>query len=143
MSLLICLGGISLALSKQQSISGEFSRVERPTHLNVEQLQKLSKTITVKISAPELLGSGTLLQHQGKIYTVITNAHVLRAAQPPYQIQTPDGRVYQATVLQIAELQQNDLAVLQFRSPDIVYPVAKFQMRLICELGMRCLWVDL
>jgi S1-C subfamily serine protease len=122
--LLICLGGVSLALSKQQSISGEFSRVVRPNHLDVEQLQKLAKTITVKISALELLGSGTLLQRQGEIYTVITNAHVLRAAKPPYQIQTPDGRVYQATVLQIAELQQNDLAVLQFGSPDIVYPVA-------------------
>lgn len=124
MCLLICLGGVSLALSKQQSISVEFSRVVRPTPLSVEQLQKLAKTITVKIAAPELLGSGTLLQRQREIYTVITNAHVLRAGKSPYQIQTPDGRVYQATVLQIAELQQNDLAVLQFRSPDMVYPVA-------------------
>jgi S1-C subfamily serine protease len=123
--LLICLGGVSLALSKQQSISGEFSRLERsPTQLSVEQLQKLAKNITVKILASELLGSGTLLQRQGEIYTVITNAHVLRAAKPLYQIQTSDGRVYQATVLQLAKFQQNDLAVLQFRSPDIVYSVA-------------------
>jgi hypothetical protein len=122
--LLICLGGVSLALSKQQGISSESTRVERPNRLSVEQLQKLAQTITVKITAPELLGSGTLLQRQGQIYTVLTNAHVLRAAQTPYQIQTPDGRVYQATVLQIPKLQQDDLAVLQFRSPNIVYPVA-------------------
>ncbi|MBL1201498.1 MAG: trypsin-like peptidase domain-containing protein [Nostoc sp. GBBB01] len=95
-----------------------------PTQLSVEQLQKLAKNITVKILASELLGSGTLLQRQGEIYTVITNAHVLRAAKPLYQIQTSDGRVYQATVLQLAKFQQNDLAVLQFRSPDIVYSVA-------------------
>ncbi|WP_427162720.1 S1 family peptidase [Aliinostoc sp. HNIBRCY26] len=122
--LLICLGGVSLALSKQQSVSRESTRVERPNRLSVEQLQKLAQTITVKITTSELLGSGTLLQRQGQIYTVITNAHVLRAAKSPYQIQTPDGRVYQATVLQIADLQQDDLAVLQFRSPDIVYPIA-------------------
>ncbi|MBD2611883.1 trypsin-like peptidase domain-containing protein [Nostoc punctiforme FACHB-252] len=95
-----------------------------PTQLSVEQLQKLAKNIAVKILASELLGSGTLLQRQGEIYTVITNAHVLRAAKPLYQIQTSDGRVYQATVLQLAKFQQNDLAVLQFRSPDIVYSVA-------------------
>ncbi|ALF52881.1 hypothetical protein ACX27_08455 [Nostoc piscinale CENA21] len=122
--LLICLGGVSFALSKQQGVSGKSTRVERSNRLSVEQLQKLAQTITVKITTSELLGSGTLLQRQGQIYTVITNAHVLRAAKPPYQIQTPDGRIYQATVLQISQLQQDDLAVLQFRSPDIVYPVA-------------------
>lgn len=134
--LMICLGGISLALSRQQSISSEIANISRPsTPLSVEQLQKLAKTITVKISAPELLGSGTLLQRQGQIYTVITNAHVLRAAKPPYQIQTPDGRLYQATVLQVAKLQQDDLAVLQFRSPDIVYAVASFSNASNLQVG--------
>ncbi|QLE56226.1 serine protease [Nostoc sp. TCL26-01] len=122
--LLICLGGFFFALSKQQNLSRELSRREQHTRLSTEQLQKLAQTITVKISASELLGSGTLLKRQGQIYTVLTNAHVLRAAKPPYQIQTPDGRIYQANVLPVAKLQQDDLAVLQFRSPDIVYPVA-------------------
>lgn len=121
---MICLGGISLALPRQQSIS-DITRGSRSlTPLSVEQLQQLAKTITVKISAKELLGSGTLLQRKGQIYTVITNAHVLRAAQPPYQIQTPDGRTYQTSLLQVTELHEDDLAVLQFRSRDIVYTVA-------------------
>ncbi|MBE9008545.1 trypsin-like peptidase domain-containing protein [Fortiea sp. LEGE XX443] len=133
--LLICFGGISLALPRQQSISSNFAKVSRlSTPLSVEQLQQLAKTITVKISAQELLGSGTLLKREGEIYTVITNAHVLRAAKPPYQIQTPDGRLYQAT-MQIAELQQNDLAVLQFRSPDIVYPVANIKDTSSLQVG--------
>lgn len=119
--LLICLAGVSLALSKQQGVSSQMSL---PTRFCVEELQKIAQTITVKISAPELLGSGTILQRQGQLYTVITNAHVLIAGKPPYQIQTPDGRLYPATVLQVDGLQQDDLAVLQFRSPDIVYPVA-------------------
>jgi S1-C subfamily serine protease len=130
--LLICLGGISFALPKQQSNNSDcinyqcfktvFSRSSTP--LSVEQLQQRAKKITVKISAKELIGSGTLLRRSEQIYTVITNAHVLRAAKPPYQIQTPDGRVYQASQLQVAEFQEDDLAVLQFRSPDIIYTVA-------------------
>lgn len=87
------------------AISIAFMMLLRPmrslTPLSVEQLQQLAKTITVKISAKELLGSGTLLQRKGQIYTVITNAHVLRAAQPPYQIQTPDVRIYQTSLLQV------------------------------------------
>jgi S1-C subfamily serine protease len=134
--LLICLGGISLALPKQQSISGDVTRPSRSSApLSPAQLQQLAKKITVKISAKEFLGSGTLLQRKGQIYTVITNAHVLRAATPPYQIQTPDGRVYQATVLQAAEFSGEDLAVLQFRSPDVVYTVAQIKNASSLRIG--------
>lgn len=134
--LMACLGGISLALPRQQSNSSESTKFLRSsTPLSVKQLQQLSKTITVKISAKELLGSGTLLQRKGQIYTVITNAHVLRAAKPPYQIQTPDGRVYQASVLQVTEFQKDDLAVLQFRSSDVVYPVANVKDTSSLQVG--------
>ncbi|BAY28001.1 peptidase S1 and S6 chymotrypsin/Hap [Calothrix sp. NIES-2100] len=123
--LLICFGGISFAMPRQDSTFAKFTKVLRsPAPLSLEQLQQLAKAIAVKISAKDLLGSGTLLQREGQIYTVITNAHVLRTAKPPYQIQTPDGRVYQASVLQVAEFAEKDLAVLQFRSPDVVYTVA-------------------
>ncbi len=121
------------------AISIAFMMLLRPmrslTPLSVEQLQQLAKTITVKISAKELLGSGTLLQRKGQIYTVITNAHVLRAAQPPYQIQTPDVRIYQTSLLQVAEFQQDDLAVLQFRSGDIVYTVANIKDASSLQVG--------
>lgn len=134
--LLICVGGISLALAKQQSISSNITKLfPLSPSLSAQQLQQLAKTITVKISTKELLGSGSLLRRNGKIYTVFTNAHVLRAANPPYQIQTPDGRVYQASVLQIAKLQQEDLAVLQFRSPDIVYTVANVKDASSLQVG--------
>ncbi|MDF5706823.1 MAG: serine protease [Nostoc sp. S4] len=98
-------------------------------------MQQLAKTITVKISAKELLGSGSLLQRKGQIYIVITNAHVLRAAKPPYEIQTPDGHVYQASVLQVAEFQEADLAVLQFRSPDVAYTVANIKDASSLQVG--------
>lgn len=134
--LMICLGGISLALPRKHCNKSDFTKLARsPTPLSVEQLQQLTKKITVKISAKELLGSGTLLRRQGQIYTVITNAHVLRAAKPPYQIQTPDGRVYQASVLQVVEFKKDDLAVLQFRSPDIVYTVATVKETSSLQVG--------
>lgn len=130
--LMICLGGISLALNKKS----DFTKLSQSSSsLSVEQLQQLTKSITVKISAKELLGSATLLRRQGQIYTVITNAHVLRAAKPPYQIQTPDGRVYQASVLQVVEFKKDDLAVLQFRSLDIVYPVANVKEASTLRIG--------
>jgi S1-C subfamily serine protease len=134
--LLICLGGISLALPKQQSILNNplnLSPVFPPQ--STEKLQQLAKKITVKISSKEFLGSGTLLQRKGQNYTVITNAHVLRSATTPYQIQTPDGRIYQAAVVQVAEFQQQDLAVLQFRSPDVVYTVAQVKDASSLQIG--------
>ncbi|MCC5624812.1 serine protease [Nostoc sp. CHAB 5715] len=134
--LLICLAGISLALPKQQRISSDVTKLSQTsTPLSPEQLQLLAKTITVKISAKELLGSGTLLQNKGQIYTVITNVHVLRTAKPPYQIQAPDGRVYQASVLQVAEFQKEDLAVLQFRSPYVVYTIANIKDASSLQIG--------
>ena len=102
LGLVICLGGVSLAISRQQSISSNCNISECPIPtssqseptLTVEQIQQLAQNITVKISTKQLpqtlLGSGTLLKKTDNIYTVITNAHVLRAAKPPYQIHTVD-----------------------------------------------------
>lgn len=47
-----------------------------------------------------------------------------RGTNSSYRIQTPDGRVYNATVSQAVQFQDNDLAVLQFRSSDVIYTVA-------------------
>ncbi|MBO3460981.1 serine protease [Aetokthonos hydrillicola Thurmond2011] len=125
--LVVCLGGVSLALSRPQPNctnchKSALSQSSNP--LLIPQLQQLAQTITVKVLSKELLGSGTLIKNEGQVYTVITNAHVLRAAKPPYRIQTPNGRVYSATVSQNVQFQNDDLAVLQFRSPDVVYRVA-------------------
>lgn len=45
-------------------------------------------------------------------------------AEPPYQIQTPDGQIYQADVPQNVSFPGHDLALLQFHSRDGRYPVA-------------------
>jgi hypothetical protein len=94
------------------------------SQLSVPQLQQKAEAITVKVLSKELLGTGTLMKRNGQIYTVITNAHVLRSADPPYQIQTPDGRLYSAVVSKSVVFKDRDLAILQFRSTNTVYTVA-------------------
>lgn len=122
--LFVYFGGIALALPKGKKNSNlciNFNCRE----LTQEQLQQLSQAITVKVMAKDFLGSGSLLKKEGLVYTVLTNAHVLRIAEPPYQIQTLDGRIYQATVVKDMRWDGNDLGLLQFRSVSTVYQVGK------------------
>ena len=125
-----CLGGIAIALPRQQAIpvncqNKDCKQPKLPkTPLPAEQVQGITEAITVKVLSKELLGSGFLIKKEKQVYTVITNAHVLRSADPPYQIQTPDGRIYSAVVFKI-QFHGNDLALLQFRSTDADYAVAK------------------
>lgn len=114
-----CLSGIAIALPRQEEPISVSS-----TSLSVEQLQRKAKAITVKVLSKELLGSGTLVKREGQVYTVITNAHVLRAANPPYQIETPDGRIYTTVFVKAVEFRDNDIAILQFRSTEALYAVA-------------------
>ncbi|MGH8002344.1 MAG: S1 family peptidase [Brasilonema sp.] len=105
--------------------------VEQPsTQRSASQMQQLAKSITVKVLSKGFLGSGILIKRQNSVYTVLTNAHVLRAGDKTYQIQTPDGQIYPASVskldraLHTASAGSNDLALLQFRSPAATYAVA-------------------
>lgn len=91
-----------------------------------EQLPKQAQSITVRILSREVIGSGFLANRQGTVYTVLTNAHVLRYGTPPYHIQTSDGHVYLANLFQSVSFKGNDLALLQFRSFKVVYKVASF-----------------
>ncbi len=88
-------------------------------------LQQQAESITIKVlSGQEVLGSGFIIRQQGSVYLVVTNHHVLRSATPPYQIQTPDDRVYPAEVLPISSFENYDLALLRFHSQTIQYEVA-------------------
>lgn len=127
--LIACIGGLSL--SPPVSAPNVRVSVEQPsTQRSGKQLQHLAESITVKVLSGDFLGSGILIQRQGSVYKVLTNAHVLRSANPPYQIQTSDGRVYAANLPKdvktkyVKSLKGNDLALLQFRSPNATYPVA-------------------
>jgi serine protease DegQ len=127
--LIACIGSFLIlpplsALNVKQSVEQQ-SRQRSP-----KQLQQTAESITVKVLSQGFLGSGILIHRQGSVYWVLTNAHVLMSGKPPYQIQTPDNRVYTAKLLKDTEklqtksLQENDLALLKFYSPKINYNVA-------------------
>jgi S1-C subfamily serine protease len=79
-------------------------------------------------------GSGILIQQQGQVYTVLTNKHVLNAGEP-YSIETPDGQVYFADLSSSIRFGDNDLALLQFRSPRAAYAVASLSRFTALKVG--------
>ncbi|MDF5720333.1 MAG: serine protease [Rhizonema sp. PD37] len=129
--LVACIGCLSIS----SAVSAPLLKVsvKHPsTQHSPEQLQHLAKLIAVKVLSKNFLGTGILIHKQGSVYTVLTNAHVLRSGHAPYQIQTPDGRIYTAELPGKSDrsgrsyFNGNDLALLQFHSPDISYTVASF-----------------
>ena len=90
-----------------------------------QDFKNCAQEITVKVLNSPIWGSGVLIKQKpaGRetIYTVITNAHVLRQVNPPYRIQTSKGGVYEAKLL--GKSDDPDLALLQFTSTK-KYPVA-------------------
>jgi S1-C subfamily serine protease len=111
--------------------------VEQPSTLaSKRHLHQLAKSITVKVLSKGFLGSGILIESKGGVYTVLTNAHVIRAGEAPFQIATPDGQTHAAFVEKrsIAAFKGNDLAILQFRSPN-AYKVASLGSASALKVG--------
>lgn len=113
--LIAYLVGLSIALPA--STPDATILVKQPaTQLSIDQLNQLAKSITVRVLSGETLGSGIIVHKQGSVYQVLTNAHVLRSAVPPYQIQTPEGQIYPAKLLKTINFHGNDMGLLQFTS---------------------------
>lgn len=121
----ICVSAVYLRYSaKCTNINCDDLNTTQTNRLSTEQIRHTTQAITVKVMSKEFLGSGILLKKQDSVYIVLTNAHVLRADEPPYRVQTPDGRIWSANLLANVKFDTNDLAILQFRSPDRNYTVA-------------------
>lgn len=77
---------------------------------------KLAQDVTVFIqgvSNPDNFGSGVIIGHSGKSYTVLTAAHVVTGTDQ-FTIQTGDGLQY--TLKSVQRLPNVDMAVVQFDS---------------------------
>ncbi|MEY3825855.1 MAG: hypothetical protein RLZZ148_668 [Cyanobacteriota bacterium] len=123
--LVACVGSLLIALPlKLTPIDQAMATQASSPVLSKAQLRSQAESITVKVLSEEVLGSGFIVKVQNSVYTVLTNAHVLRSGHPPYQIQTPDGQVYKAQLFKAVSFQGKDLALLQFRSPKNTYRVA-------------------
>ncbi len=91
-----------------------------------QKLQQHLRSISIKILAHgETIGAGVLLTRQQRVYTVITNAHVIQSASAPFQLQTPDGQIYAAALVTPPLGQNRDLSLLRFQSLDRTYITAK------------------
>lgn len=126
---------LSLAATYNITSMPKVSAKEPPTQLSINQLQQRTKSITVKVLSEKSWGSGVVIKRQGQIYTVLTNQHVLDAGKR-YRVQTTDGRTYQANLL--PKLRSNDdLGLLQFRSPNFAYTVASLKSSSRLVVGER------
>lgn len=108
--LMLPVQAIYISISAQR-----VSAQQRVTQISQEQVKQQAQSITVKIVSGDNGGSGILIRKQGQVYTVLTNQHVLELGKPT-QIQTPDGKTYQAHLVSNVNFKGKDLALLQFRS---------------------------
>ena len=92
--------------------------------LSEVQLNRLAQEITVKVFKGNTWGSGIIIQKTQDNYTVLTNAHVVNRRNQTYKIQTHDGKIYSVELLQVGSSSTQDLALLQFKSPNLPYQVA-------------------
>ena len=91
-----------------------------------QKLQQHLRSISISILAHgETIGAGVLIAKQQRVYTVITNAHVIQSASAPFQLQTPDGQIYAAALVTPPIGQNRDLSLLRFQSLDQTYITAK------------------
>ena len=93
----------------------------------IKELKSLAKSITVKIISENGWGSGIILKREGKVYTIVTNQHILDTGHKSFLIQTADGFFYQANKIENEDFQGNDLALLEFRSTNSTYTVASLE----------------
>jgi tetratricopeptide (TPR) repeat protein/S1-C subfamily serine protease len=97
--------------------------------LSPAEVEQKAKAVSVEMLTG--VGSGVIIHHQGDLYTVITNRHVVctvvsescteRDIHSSYRLKTSDGRIYQVARSNIKLLKDDtskflDLAIVQFRS---------------------------
>jgi serine protease Do len=111
----------SLKTSVAQNLPTETKNV-LPEDSDRSDVYSLLKSTTVRVVKADTAGSGVILRHQGNIYTVLTNWHVVDTDHAPI-ILTADDQQHQL-VKPPEQIGNVDLAILQFQS-QIEYPTAQ------------------
>ncbi len=84
--------------------------------LSPEEVNLRAKQVTVRIDGANT-GSGAMVDYSNKVYTVLTNWHVMKNSGD-YVVETIDGRQHQVDTASIKQLPGLDLAVLKFDSTE-------------------------
>jgi serine protease Do len=121
--LLVIVTSLLLITPGNLSKFQQFTSVSFSSEL-LDKIDEIARSVSVKVSAKDILGSGAIVFRQGDVYTVVTNKHVLRSENPPYWINTPDGKSHEAKFVDRIAFAKYDLALLQFRSETTAYNVA-------------------
>jgi hypothetical protein len=121
-SFLALMSCLSFAFSTQSVYSLEKQTPTADTEISQTSEQwsekivrQKARAITVKIISGDNWGSGIIIQRKGQVYTVLTNAHVLRMGDN-YQIQTADGKIYRGRTIRNVNFRDDDLGLLTFQS---------------------------
>ena len=122
-----CIAGVWIVVKKvrdNQGLTSECSSKQIVSQISLDELQKLSQSITVKVVAENSGGSGVLVgkevdKKDNVVYTVVTTNHILTAGAP-YSVQTSDGKIHEAKLIvdQDFPYPQDDWAILQFRAEE-------------------------
>ena len=107
----VVLSGLSINLQPQitQNAIAQVAQTLSPEEVNLR-----AKQIIVRIDGASV-GSGSLIEHENGIYTVLSNWHVMKN-QGEYLVSTIDGRKHQVDPKSIKQLSGLDLAVFKFAS---------------------------
>ncbi len=84
---------------------------------NKTKVEDIANRVTVRVLTESAYGSGVIVAHQGRTYTVLTCQHVaVESKKGKYQILVSDGKSYPARLKLLKKLQKLDLALLEFDS---------------------------
>ena len=109
-SSILVLGLLStIATPQNRAIATQIAQALAPEEVNLR-----AKQIIVRIDGASI-GSGSILEHTGDRYKVLTNWHVMQN-EGGYTVQTIDGRKHQVIPESIRQLAGLDLAILEFTS---------------------------
>ncbi|BAZ43030.1 GUN4-like protein [Chondrocystis sp. NIES-4102] len=112
----------SICLVKLKPSVASASIIKLAQILSPEEVNLRAKPIIVRIDGANV-GSGTLIDYSNKVYTVLTNWHVMQNTGE-YIVQTIDGRTHKVDPASIKQLPGLDLAILKFTS-DQNYQIAQ------------------
>jgi serine protease Do len=113
----LLITGLSFGLSRETPESFSMPSAAISQEIN-PQLTEIARQVTVRILSDSGAGSGVIIKHEGQVYIVLTNHHVIASNKNQnYRVLTADGKTHQAQ-LHLSQFDKLDLALVQFSTPE-------------------------